>query len=122
MARLLPLLLLLLLVCVSSKKSPAKKVGVLKDENGRTAYAAYIFATYDRNKDGQLIEVEVDTANDEEPPIKVKKGYDDVLELFDIDLLDKDEPRDNTVSKAELVARLVLVEGRRLEALKKWCA
>eukprot|EP01048_Picozoa_sp_COSAG05_P024634 COSAG05_NODE_5883_length_1066_cov_1.844635_1_plen_246_part_00 len=113
-----PSLLLLLLLLPESSQAKKRKIGFLKSEEARGRYVDYVFKTYDARNDG-LDESEVDTANDEEPPVRVKKGYEDALEVFDIDLLDKD-PQDGRVTKSELLTKLRAVETRRLEVLAGW--
>lgn len=100
-------------------RSPAKKVGFLHDKTGREAYADFVFTKYDKNGDSFLSEVEIDEANDNEPPVLVKKGYEDSLEVFDIDLLDK-ETIDSLASRSELLAKLATIEDRRQKALGNW--
>ena len=111
-------MLMLVLLLPYSVQAKKRKVGFLKSEKAREKYADYVFKTYDTRGNG-LGESEVDTANDEEPPILVKKGYEDTLEVFDIDLLDKD-PVDGRVTKSELLSKLRAVETRRLEVLEGW--
>ena len=116
------LLLALLLLCGegwAKKKSPAKRVGFLKTAAGRDKYVRWVYDKYDDDGNSKLTESEVDTANDEEPPVMVSKGYEDYLELFDIDLLDKD-PVDGKVTRAELLAKLEELEERRLAAIEGW--
>jgi hypothetical protein len=120
------LLLLLLGVALllgaadAKKKSPAKKVGFLKTTEKRSKYATWVFEQYDEDGNGKLTEAEIDTANDEEPPVQIQKDVEDTLELFDLDLLDKD-PVDLRVSRAELLAKLEDLEERRLSAIETWC-
>lgn len=120
--------LLLLLVAVAllggadaKKKSPAKKVGFLKTAEKRSKYATWVFQQYDENDDAKLSEDEVDTANSDEPLVQITKDVEDTLELFDLDLLDKD-PVDKKVSRVELLTKLETVEEARLLAIETWCA
>ena len=113
------LVLLLLLGCLAlllgavdaKKKSPAKKVGFLKTAEKRSKYATWVFEQYDEDENGKLSEAEVDDANDREPPVRISKDAEDTLELFDLDLLDKD-PVDKRVSRTEFLAKLESLEER----------
>ena len=102
------------------KKSPARKVGFLKTADKRSKYATWVFEQYDEDANGKLTEAEIDEANDQEPPVQISSDAEDTLELFDLDLLDKD-PVDKRVSRAELLAKLENLEERRLAAIQGWC-
>lgn len=79
-----------------------------------------MFEHYDEDQNGKLSEAEVDDANDREPPVQISKDAEDTLDLFDLDLLDKD-PVDKRVSRAEFMAKLESLEERRLSAIQAWC-
>lgn len=103
------------------QKSPARKVGFLKTADKRSKYATWVFEKYDEDANGKLTEAEIDEANDQEPPVQISSDAEDTLELFDLDLLDKD-PVDKRVSRAELLTKLENLEERRLAAIQGWCA
>ena len=114
--------LLLTLDAIDAKiKTPARRVGFLKTAEKRSKYATWVFEQYDEDENGKLTEAEIDEANDLEPPVQISKDAEDTLELFDLDLLDKD-PVDKLVSRDELLAKLEHLEERRLAAIETWYA